>query len=63
MKLKCRGLEKYSKIYRMSVRLVVRSRCSLNYDGMRISAKDDPNYATNGFFSCQTLKKNILMLA
>ncbi|MFS8027971.1 hypothetical protein Hanom_Chr16g01504991 [Helianthus anomalus] len=62
MKLKCRGLEICSKIFQMSVRLVVRSRCSLNYDGMRISAKDDPNDATNGLFSCQTLRHNIRML-
>ncbi|MFS7994583.1 hypothetical protein Hanom_Chr12g01107741 [Helianthus anomalus] len=62
MKLKYRELKTCSKISRMSVRLVVRSRCLLNYDGMRISAKNDPNCATNGFFSCQTLKHNILML-
>ncbi|KAJ0826675.1 hypothetical protein HanRHA438_Chr17g0816941 [Helianthus annuus] len=56
MMLKHCGHETCSKICRMSVRLVVRSRCSLNYDGMRISAKNDPNDATNGFFSCQTLR-------
>ncbi|MFS7911609.1 hypothetical protein Hanom_Chr02g00120161 [Helianthus anomalus] len=62
MKLKYRELKMCSKISRMSVRLAVRSRCSVNYDGMRISAKDDPNCATNGFFSCHTLRHNIRML-
>ncbi|MFS7981166.1 hypothetical protein Hanom_Chr10g00947811 [Helianthus anomalus] len=48
------GHEICSKICRMLVRLAVRSRCSVNYDGMRISAKNDPNDATNGYFLCQT---------
>ncbi|KAJ0533006.1 hypothetical protein HanIR_Chr09g0403411 [Helianthus annuus] len=56
------GHETCSKICRMLVRLAVRSRCSVNYDGMRISAKNDPNCATKGFFSCQTLRHNIRML-
>ncbi|KAJ0879742.1 hypothetical protein HanRHA438_Chr10g0455031 [Helianthus annuus] len=39
MKLKHRGLKTCSKISRMSVRLVVRSRCSVNYDGTQTDAK------------------------
>ncbi|MFS7974476.1 hypothetical protein Hanom_Chr09g00869241 [Helianthus anomalus] len=56
MKLKYRELETCSKICRMSVRLVVRSRCSANYDETRTYAKNDPNYATNGILPSQTLK-------
>ncbi|KAJ0866073.1 hypothetical protein HanRHA438_Chr12g0547631 [Helianthus annuus] len=42
---------KCSKICRMSVRLVVRSRYSANYDKTRTDAKNEPNYATNGILS------------
>ena len=35
----------------MSVRVVVRSRYSVNYDEMRTDAKNDPNYATNGILA------------
>ncbi|MFS7954588.1 hypothetical protein Hanom_Chr07g00632291 [Helianthus anomalus] len=56
MKLKYRELKICSKISRELVRLAVRLRCSVNYDGMRISAKNDPNGVTNGFFLYQTLK-------
>ncbi|KAJ0577566.1 hypothetical protein HanIR_Chr05g0237451 [Helianthus annuus] len=38
MKLKYRGLKTCSKTSRMSVRLVVRSRCSINYDGTQTDA-------------------------
>ncbi|MFS7955630.1 hypothetical protein Hanom_Chr07g00644871 [Helianthus anomalus] len=62
MKLKYRENEMCSKISRMSVRLVVRLRCSVNYDETRTDAKNDPNYATNGILSCQSLKYNILMI-
>ncbi|MFS7977952.1 hypothetical protein Hanom_Chr10g00910001 [Helianthus anomalus] len=44
---KHKGHETCSKISRMSVRLVVRSRCSVNYDETGTIAKNDPNYATN----------------
>ncbi|KAJ0752210.1 hypothetical protein HanPI659440_Chr09g0321711 [Helianthus annuus] len=53
---KHREHETCSKICRMSVRLVVRSRCSANYDETRTDAKNEPNYATNGILSCHTLK-------
>ncbi|MFS8023975.1 hypothetical protein Hanom_Chr16g01457851 [Helianthus anomalus] len=56
MKLKYRELKTCSKICWMSVRLVVRLRCSVNYDGNRNERKNDPNQATNGIFLCQTLK-------
>ncbi|MFS7918153.1 hypothetical protein Hanom_Chr03g00197481 [Helianthus anomalus] len=48
--------ETCTKICRMSVRLVVRSRCSANYDEARTDAKNEPNYATNGILSSQSLK-------
>ncbi|MFS7997020.1 hypothetical protein Hanom_Chr12g01136801 [Helianthus anomalus] len=56
MKLKYRELKTCSKICWMLVRLVVRLRCSVNYDGSRNEHKNDPNQATNGIFLCQTLK-------
>ncbi|KAJ0615189.1 hypothetical protein HanIR_Chr02g0071191 [Helianthus annuus] len=56
MKLKYRELKTCSKTSRMSVRLVVRLRFSLNYDGSRNERKNDSNQATNGIFLCQTLK-------
>ncbi|KAJ0834481.1 hypothetical protein HanRHA438_Chr16g0744091 [Helianthus annuus] len=62
MKLKYRELKMCSKISWMSARLVVRLRCSVNYDGSRNGCKNDPNLATNGFLSCQSLKHNILMI-
>ncbi|MFS7988949.1 hypothetical protein Hanom_Chr11g01040981 [Helianthus anomalus] len=48
--------ETCSKICWMSVRLVVRSRCSANYDETQTYAKNDPNYAMNGILLRQTLK-------
>ncbi|MFS7945269.1 hypothetical protein Hanom_Chr06g00522181 [Helianthus anomalus] len=56
MKLKYRKLKICLKQCRMSVRLVVRLCCSVNYDETRTDAKNDPNYATNGILSCQSLK-------
>ncbi|MFS8010129.1 hypothetical protein Hanom_Chr14g01293371 [Helianthus anomalus] len=56
MKLKYRELKIYLKICRMSVRLVIWLRYSVNYDETRTGAKKDPNYATNGILSCQSLK-------
>ncbi|MFS7972720.1 hypothetical protein Hanom_Chr09g00848081 [Helianthus anomalus] len=48
--------ETCSKICRMSVRLVVRSRCSANYDETRTDAKNDSIDATNGILSWRSLK-------
>ncbi|MFS7920939.1 hypothetical protein Hanom_Chr03g00230761 [Helianthus anomalus] len=56
MILKYRELKICSKTSRMSVRLAVRLRYSVNYDGSRNERKNDPNYATNGTLSCQSLK-------
>ncbi|MFS7897963.1 hypothetical protein Hanom_Chr00s014624g01753081 [Helianthus anomalus] len=56
MMRKHRGHETCLKTCRMSVRLAVRSRCSTNYEETRTNAKNNPNYATNGILSCQTLK-------
>ncbi|MFS7966490.1 hypothetical protein Hanom_Chr09g00774331 [Helianthus anomalus] len=53
---KRKGHETCSKISRMSVRLFVRSRCSVNYDETQTIAKNYPNYAMNGILSCQSLK-------
>ncbi|MFS7944069.1 hypothetical protein Hanom_Chr06g00507681 [Helianthus anomalus] len=56
MKLKYRELKTCSKICRMPVRLVVRLRCSVDYDESRNERKNDPNQATNEIFLCQTPK-------
>ncbi|MFS8018941.1 hypothetical protein Hanom_Chr15g01398021 [Helianthus anomalus] len=53
---KYREYEICLKLSRMSVRLVVRPRCSVNYDETRTDAKNDPNYATNKILAFQTLK-------
>ncbi|KAJ0556576.1 hypothetical protein HanIR_Chr07g0315431 [Helianthus annuus] len=60
--LKYREHKRCSKICRTLVRLAVRLRCSVNYDGSRNGGKNDPNYATNGFLTSQSPKQNILMI-
>ncbi|MFS7942033.1 hypothetical protein Hanom_Chr06g00483311 [Helianthus anomalus] len=56
MKLKHMEHEICLKTSRMSVRLAVRSRYSVNYDENSNGRENDPNYAMSGIFAFQSVK-------